>query len=1032
MAAAYAALVSLTHTIDQILYPPPTLCIIVDRSQIESLRQKADFLIDFLENNSSNGGEKEVEDLMTRIMVAADGAEYNIEFNVMKHIVAVSEVKKEYTIFNLCAIGKFRLSVMKKKNHAVDRVETSNLLYEGIRTAIEEFHSIEKEVVKMKKHVQRPKYSKLTEASSSSRPLPRGKNTMVGLDDHVNEIMGSLSSVDKPLRIHTIVGMGGIGKTTLATNVFNNLFIVEKFKIRAWFVVSQECTQKEILLGLLHQINTIKRNELEMNDDDDDELGEKLHKTLFGRKYLIVMDDMWDIKAWDMVKRFLPDNSNGSRILVTTRLLKLAAYIGSCTPYKLNLLDEEQSWDLLREKVFAHDCFPIELEGIGKRIAKKCRGLPLALVAIAGNLAMSKTEEHWKYVEEDVTSAVNNQDDEFCMKILSLSYNHLPIHLKPCFLYFAVFPEDYVIQVSRLIRLWVAEGFIRQCGHKSLEEIGEEYLDDLIDRNLILVCMRSITGEVSTCRIHDLLLDLCRREAQEDNFILTGKLYNMNILTNTKTTRRLSINGGKWNRTKRTPDTSPVPTRSFLCFSYEDSTDYTARRFPLLRILDVVDRYPKDEILQLINSRYGAFKGQMSMSSSTLSRLWSLQTLVVDGELILPSEIWQMPQLRHVVGYDIILPDPPPPDDVHKITLLENLQTLSTVENFKCTEAVINRIPNVKKLVIVCGTIGSNNCLRNIGLLHKLKELYLECPPCGGDIAFPSSLKQLRLRGCKIPWEDMSIVGSLPNLEELQLHGNAAVGQKWISKDGEFVRLKFLWIHACQLEIWESEDTHFPYLEFLKLGYLNLKEIPSEFAQVVPLRVISLDYNISNDLFESAKEISEQRENLGYDFLQVRNFTFGMLSIWVKSGINLAGGGGGNRDPYVVITTLDNKSVETRVVMNDVNPEWDEKLILEVADPNHPFSLVVYDHNKFSMNNQIGVAEFDIKLLVKAAGWMMMHWNSLPNGTIFSRILPATSNCLSKESCVLWDNGRVIQDMCLRLQNVECGEIELQLEWINL
>ncbi|XP_012853218.1 PREDICTED: putative late blight resistance protein homolog R1A-10 [Erythranthe guttata] len=802
MAAAYAALVSLTHTLDQILlHPPPTLDIIFDTDQIQSLRDKAEyFLVDFFENYTSSGGNKEMEDLETMIGDAAYAAEYIVEFNVMNQILGRS---------------------------SADREESSNLLFEGVEISIQEFLFIEKELVKFKKDMQRPNNYYLTtkaSSSSSSRPLlpACGKNSMVGFDNHMDEIMGALSTNESNLRIISIVGMGGIGKTTLATNVFNNPFIVEHFQLRAWFTVSQEYTDKKILLGLLHQISNTYRNAYEIDDDDDDdedddyEIGDRLHKTLFGRKYLIVMDDMWDIKAWDMVKRFLPDNSNGSRIFVTTRLMKLAVDIGSCSPYQLNLLEKSQSWDLLREKIFAEERCPDELEGTGKSIATKCRGLPLALVVIAGVLAKSKTKQHWVSIEKDVTSVVNNEDDEFCMKILLLSYNNLPIHLKPCFLYFAVFPEDHIIKAERLVRLWVAEGFIRQYGHKSLEEIGKEYLKDLIDRNLISVNWRSVTGEVTGCNIHDVLSNLCKREAQKDNFILSfaRKLYNPDILTFMKFTPRLSINDGKWKGTKHKPYTSQIPTRSLLCFSKGASTDYTARRFPLLRVLDVVDIYPKDEILQLINSS------------------------------------------------------------------------------------------------------------------------------CCGEIVFPSSLKELILSECKIPWEDMSVVGSLPNLQVLELHKNAAIGKKWIPKEGEFIRLKFLWINMCELEIWEADNTHFPCLVKLNLGYLNLKEIPLDFDEILPLRAINLYHNSSNDLRASANEISERRENLGYDALYVQKFTFGVLKIWVKRGINLAVGGG---DPYVVIT-MGNQSVETRIVTNDVHPIWDEVLTIYVSDPSRPVSLVRFSN----------------------------------------------------------------------------------------
>ncbi|KAL8056689.1 hypothetical protein ABFX02_04G135600 [Erythranthe guttata] len=993
--AAYGALVSLSHILDQILHPPPAHHFIFVREQIESLQIRVLSLLDFLENYySSKLSSKEMEDLESRIVDASYAAEDVIESNLRNQICAKS------TEENL-------VSVVMEENREIHMM-------------IQKFLSIEKDLVDKNEGMDNQSTRK---ASSSPVPLRIGKNTMVGFEDHLIQIMGALSTDESDRRIIPIVGMGGIGKTNLATNVFNNPFIIEKFDIRAWFVVSQECTGKEILLGLLHQIiNTTNRNELEMNDDD--ELGEKLHKTLFGRKYFIVMDDMWDITAWEIVKRFLPDNNNGSRILVTTRLLKLAVDLGSCTPYELNLLDEAQSWDLLREKVFPEGRCPVELEEIGRNIARKCRGLPLALVVIGGLLAKSKTED-WKYVEEDVTSAVNNEDDELCMKVISLSYSHLPIYLKPCFLYLAVFPQDFDIKMSRLVRLWVAEGFVRQRWPKSLEEIGEEYLNDLIDRNLILVSKRGISGEVKTCHIHDLLSDLCRREAQKDNFLVLSKLDNNKASLDMQRIRRLSINNGQWKDATLT-----ASIRSFLTFFSMNLSTYSARRSPLLRVLDVVDRYPKDEILQLINSRYVSCTGLISMSSSSiLSRLWCLQTLVVSGDLTLPIVIWQMPQLRHVQARRISLPDPPSRGE--KITVLENLQTLSIVKDFKCTKEVTKRIPNLKKLGIVCPTIGSYS-LSNLGFLHKLESLSLAFVGTRdrgprGNMVFPSSLKKLVLSECKIPWEDMSIVGSLPNLEVLKLRSNAAVGQKWISNEGEFTRLKYLLIHECELEIWESDNTHFPCLEQIHLGTVSLKQIPSDFAEILPLQVIDL-YRCKNSLLASVKEVSEERENLGYDALQIQSSVFALLRISVQRGINLAARNHPKRNPYAVVR-MSKQILKTRVVRETVNPEWHEDLTVAVLDPSQPVSVRVYDRDMFSVDEKIGDAEFDIRPFVQA---LKMHPNALPNGTITTRILPSSSNCLSEESFIFWKDGNLMQDMCLGLRNIESGQVKLQLRWIDI
>ncbi|CAI9113680.1 OLC1v1014328C2 [Oldenlandia corymbosa var. corymbosa] len=154
----------------------------------------------------------------------------------------------------------------------------------------------------------------------------------------------------------------------------------------------------------------------------------------------------------------------------------------------------------------------------------------------------------------------------------------------------------------------------------------------------------------------------------------------------------------------------------------------------------------------------------------------------------------------------------------------------------------------------------------------------------------------------------------------------------------------------------------------------------------------------------------------------------GLLRIRVKRGVNLAVRDVRTSDPYVVVK-MGKQKLKTRVINKDVNPEWNEDLTLSVSDPSHPIKLTVYDHDMFSMDDKMGDAEFDMKAFVEA---LKMKLDGLPNGTIITRVPPLRTNCLSEESCVMWKDGKIIQDMCLRLRNVECGEVEIQLQWIDL
>ncbi|KAL0431398.1 UNVERIFIED_CONTAM: protein C2-DOMAIN ABA-RELATED 5 [Sesamum radiatum] len=149
----------------------------------------------------------------------------------------------------------------------------------------------------------------------------------------------------------------------------------------------------------------------------------------------------------------------------------------------------------------------------------------------------------------------------------------------------------------------------------------------------------------------------------------------------------------------------------------------------------------------------------------------------------------------------------------------------------------------------------------------------------------------------------------------------------------------------------------------------------------------------------------------------------GLLRINVQRGINLAKRDATSSDPYVIVR-MGKQKLKTRVVKKNVNPEWNEELTLSIADPSLPVKLI-----RSPWTTKMGDAEFDIKSFLEA---VKMHLEDVPSGTIITKVKPTRENCLSEESTIVWENGKVIQHMFLRLRNVECGEIELQLQWINV
>ncbi|XP_048320723.2 putative disease resistance RPP13-like protein 3 [Ziziphus jujuba] len=291
---------------------------------------------------------------------------------------------------------------------------------------------------------------------------------MVGFDNDTTTLVHQLTDGSLQLEVTSIIGMGGVGKTTLARKIYNNSRIKNHFDCCAWVIVSQQYKTHRLLLDMMKCFMSLSD---EIFKKSDKELKHKLRDNLKGRRYFVVMDNVWKPEVWDEIKAAFPDESNGSRLLITSREKAVATH-ASPTPYFLPFLDEEASWELFCKKVFRGEKCPSYLESLGRQLAESCKGLPLSIVVLGGILAnKDKTHQIW-------SSFVGNEsrflfeDRNTCFDILALSYNQLPRKLKLCFLYVGVFPEDFEIPVRHLTHLWIAEGFIpvRNGINRKLEE----------------------------------------------------------------------------------------------------------------------------------------------------------------------------------------------------------------------------------------------------------------------------------------------------------------------------------------------------------------------------------------------------------------------------------------------------------------------------------------------------------------------------------------------------------------------------------
>ncbi|PNT62663.1 hypothetical protein BRADI_4g06611v3 [Brachypodium distachyon] len=416
-----------------------------------------------------------------------------------------------------------------------------------------------------------PFFAPVSGLAESARALRRraanGHDEFVGIRGQANTLAGKVGAVgtDKRLKVFSIVGFGGLGKTTLAMEVCRQL--ERAFQRLALVSVSQAFDgRKEDVEGLLkrvlRQIVKVKTNEegirteehdlvSEVDTMDLDGLAHTVEELLGNKRYLIVIDDVWTVAAWDAIVSRLPENTCDSRIIVTTRIETVAkaccSDVGGDYLYPLKPLNSEDSKELFLSRAFgSKDAYcPQELQGEMDTILRKCGGLPLAIVSIASLLTSYGSKDMWERVCRSIGSHMESHPTlEGMRQILTLSYNHLPHHLKGCMMYLSIFPEDYVIHIGRLLHRWIAEGLVEEKRGLTSLEVAEAYLDELMSRSMIdAVTSTGQDQRALECRVHDMMLEVMVSKSLEANFAsLLGRQYEG--ITYDRI-RRLSIHGGE-------------------------------------------------------------------------------------------------------------------------------------------------------------------------------------------------------------------------------------------------------------------------------------------------------------------------------------------------------------------------------------------------------------------------------------------------------------------------------------------------------
>ncbi|XP_055809994.1 putative late blight resistance protein homolog R1B-16 [Solanum dulcamara] len=699
------------------------------------------------------------------------------------------------------------------------------------------------------------------------------REEMVGFQEVMDTLRWKLIRGSSHLDVISIVGMPGLGKTFLANKLFFDQLVVSHFDVRAQCCVSQVYTRKDLLLTILRGI---KKDTIISDKLPENELADRLRKLLLVQRYLILIDDVWETAAWDDLYPCFCDANNGSRIILTTRLGDVASDAKLVSdPHFLRLLTPEESWMLLKDKVFNTRSCPPVLEDVGRKIAQKCGGLPLSVVLVAGILEGREKEKHcWEQVAINLGSHIQSKSED----LINLSYQDLPFHLKPCFLYFGVFLEDEEIQVSKLTWLWTAEGLVKTHKEKLSEDIAECYLKNLIGRNLVMVSKKSSDGKTKACRIHDLLLDFCKKKAKVENFLQCIKGDNDNMCPPSISYQKINIprrlclhsqgnNLAEWSSICSDVQSFHLMKGRQIGLSSIGYASHTFNSFKFLWVLNleftVIDSFPE----ALTCLRYVAVKVAEDSSLSFSDNLCNLETLIVKGlggRVTLPDTLWKMVKLRHLHIYNRVVFN-----INNALRKMDGLRTLSSAW-FSCVEdtnRVFAKIPNLQKLrceVLTCNL--SFPAFNNLTKLDMLKFSWGGEGPWATEPNLPPNLKKLTLSNGLL--YSLGHVATLSRLVVLKLLNVSIKREVWEVTDEQFPRLKFLKLQNPSFFEWNVSDDAFPCLQHLVLRrWRHLEEIPSRFADMPTLKSIEV-MACKKSLVESAKDIREtqveEMQNCGF------------------------------------------------------------------------------------------------------------------------------------------------------------------------
>uniref|UniRef100_A0A0E0GEW6 Pib variant protein n=1 Tax=Oryza nivara TaxID=4536 RepID=A0A0E0GEW6_ORYNI len=505
------------------------------------------------------------------------------------------------------------------------------------------------------------------------------ESQLIGREKEISEITHLILNNDsQQVQVISVWGMGGLGKTTLVSGVYQSPRLSDKFDKYVFVTIMRPFILVELLRSLAEQLHkgSSKKEELLENrvsskkslaSMEDTELTGQLKRLLEKKSCLIVLDDFSDTSEWDQIKPTLfPLLEKTSRIIVTTRKENIANHCSgkNGNVHNLKVLKHNDALCLLSEKVFEEATYlddqnNPELVKEAKQILKKCDGLPLAIVVIGGFLAnRPKTPEEWRKLNENINAELEmNPELGMIRTVLEKSYDGLPYHLKSCFLYLSIFPEDQIISRRRLVHRWAAEGYSTAAHGKSAIEIANGYFMELKNRSMILPSQQSAHSRksIDSCKVHDLMRDIAISKSTEENLVFRVEEGCSAYIHGAVRHLAISSNwGGDKSEFEGIVDLSRI--RSLSLFGYWEPF-FVSGKMRFIRVLDFegaegLEYHHLDQIWKLIHLKFLSLRGcsGIDLLPDLLGNLRQLQMLDIRGTYVkaLPKTIIKLQKIQYI------------------------------------------------------------------------------------------------------------------------------------------------------------------------------------------------------------------------------------------------------------------------------------------------------------------------------------------------------------------------------------------------